>query len=752
MSGVLYHFFLVACFVSIVKTDPKIEKVTQRQANFTHTITTLSEARSLLAATSSGDLVIFGGGINGTETSDRVDIFNVTSGSWKTATLSIPCSVTTATSSGNLIFFGGDRNKRLGYCNRVDIYNISNATWRTATLSQPRLNFVVTSVRNLVLFAGGFVYPTGPSNVIDIYNVTNDTWTNATLSVGRYFFPATSVDNRYVLLAGGWVYGSKVTNVVDIFDSLHGKWLTATLSKARGDLSATSLGNLAFLGGGNNGSSPFNVVDIFNSSTLTWSTATLSQARYYIAAASVGDIVAFGGGWTGSAHSAVVDMYNVTSNSWFIAHLNQSRFYLAATSAINKIFFGGGYNNWYFFDMVDIFCFGENCQLPPPLPPSLSGSTSPTSQILTEGPIPQSISSLTPLVADQSPFHQMSDLSFKVIFAFVVGIVSLLLTMGLTLFVILFTKQRKEKTNEENSTNDDQKQALLDDVYQALNTQIRTYFPIAQTEQSALNTEIANKYAIPFEEIAIQKELGNGSYGRVCLGLWNGAPVALKFCKEREKLDDFWKEFNLVMKLPPHPNVVQAFGISRDGPQPVLIMEYCAGGSLDRLLYECDDKTLNETEKIELVKGIARGMLHLHNHNIIHRDLAARNILLSSTGTAKITDFGMSRVLQRDEEGKTNTNVGPIRWMAPESLANLTYSKKSDVWSFGILVYEIVAQCEPHADVDRLDVGPLIRDQCLTPTIPRDCPLLLRKLMQMCWNKEPHQRPSFKEICRILES
>jgi hypothetical protein len=134
MSGVLYHFFLVACFVSIVKTDPKIEKVTQHQANFTHTITTLSEARSLLAATSSGDLVIFGGGINGTETSDRVDIFNVTSGSWKTATLSIPCSVTTATSSGNLIFFGGDRNKRLGYCNRVDIYNISNATWRTALL------------------------------------------------------------------------------------------------------------------------------------------------------------------------------------------------------------------------------------------------------------------------------------------------------------------------------------------------------------------------------------------------------------------------------------------------------------------------------------------------------------------------------------------------------------------------------------------------------------------------------------------
>jgi serine/threonine protein kinase len=92
----------------------------------------------------------------------------------------------------------------------------------------------------------------------------------------------------------------------------------------------------------------------------------------------------------------------------------------------------------------------------------------------------------------------------------------------------------------------------------------------------------------------------------------------------------------------------------------------------------------NITDNI-FVKGIAAGMLHLHNHNIIHRDLAARNILLSGTGDPKISDFGMSRILQKEEEGKTKTNIGPIRWMAPESLANQTYSKKSDVWSFGIV-------------------------------------------------------------------
>jgi serine/threonine protein kinase len=103
---------------------------------------------------------------------------------------------------------------------------------------------------------------------------------------------------------------------------------------------------------------------------------------------------------------------------------------------------------------------------------------------------------------------------------------------------------------------------------------------------------------------------------------------------------------------------------------------------LDRLLFGGDQPLDN---KVNLVKGIARGMRHLHRHNIIHRDLAARNILLSSVGEPKISDFGMSRVLQQENEGQTVTNIGPIRWMAPESLANRVYSKKSDVWTFGIV-------------------------------------------------------------------
>jgi len=112
----------------------------------------------------------------------------------------------------------------------------------------------------------------------------------------------------------------------------------------------------------------------------------------------------------------------------------------------------------------------------------------------------------------------------------------------------------------------------------------------------------------------------------------------------------------------------------------------------------------------------------------------------------------MSRVLQQDIEGKTFNVIGPIRWMAPESIEQQVYSKKSDVWMFGILVYEIVAQREPHTDVDPKTILVLIRDNGLTPKIPKECPSRLRELMEMCWKKHPDQRPTFEEICAFLES
>jgi serine/threonine protein kinase len=218
------------------------------------------------------------------------------------------------------------------------------------------------------------------------------------------------------------------------------------------------------------------------------------------------------------------------------------------------------------------------------------------------------------------------------------------------------------------------------------------------------------------------------------------------------------REANLMITLPPHPNVVRMYGVSIDGTQPIIVMEYCAGGSLDKVLYDTQEH-ISDEQKIRWVHEIALGMRHLHKHNIVHRDLAARNILLSHPNLhiarLKISDFGVSRVLQQEIESKTQCRSRPICWMAPESIERQVNSKKSDVWMFGVLVSEIVARREPHSDRDPFEVLVEIRDKFLTTEIPSACSQKLRELMHMCWKRQPEQRPTLKlfvKCCKIESS
>jgi len=778
-----------------------IQSVAQ-QLNIAQTATTLSQKRYALAATSSDELVFFGGGYTSTGVSNRVDICNATSGNWATATLSLPRGELAAASSGTLVFFAGGWDGSSTYYDRVDICHASNGSWSTATLSQARGFLAGVSVGSLVLFGGGG-NNIGMTDVVDIYNVPNNTWTTTTLSQGRQYLVSTSVINRYALFAGG-INSSGASSVVDIYDSWTGVWNTATLSQARTFLAAASLSSLALFGGGQEGSSFFQIVDIFNLTSKAQNTATLSQSRSYLAAAAIGDIVAFGGGTPdGFSSTPLVDLYNVTSNSWFTASLSQGRYWLAATSSSNQIFFGGGEpSQTASSNTVDVFCININCSfsiLSPASPPPSSSVTSPSSSTSVVPLSPQSYSpsslptfmpytsplslpssnsstlpsTPTPLLSPNSKSSNSSVTSTTgpittvntsppeaLLIGIVIGIIILLIVIGIILFLILFFKKRKQKKKRQQLSVNESSHMRLPSKLDSGSTQ---YAPIATvrrepSENKARAVELQprpelegfNGHQIPFGDIEVERELGTGSYGKVHLGRWNNAPVALKFCKKKEKIYDFLKEAQLLINLPPHPNVVQVYGMSIDGVEPVLVMEYCAGGSLENLLCS-SGQHLTEQEKLDLVKGIARGVLHLHNNNIVHRDLAARNILLSETRIPKISDFGMSRILAReDEEGHTNTEFGPIRWMAPESIANKVYSQKSDVWSFGIVVWEIVAESLPYQDEDLVDVLVQIRDKARTPKIPEECPPLLRELMELCWKRQPEERPTLKEISQML--
>jgi predicted Ser/Thr protein kinase len=263
---------------------------------------------------------------------------------------------------------------------------------------------------------------------------------------------------------------------------------------------------------------------------------------------------------------------------------------------------------------------------------------------------------------------------------------------------------------------------------------------------------IDDRLKIPYKSLVFKKEIGAGSYGKVYVGEWKGTPVAIKVSSSVSDMDGFFDEARITVGLQQHPNVVQTFGVSLDGQLPCIVLELCEGGSLDNRLFD-SDVTMTQQQKIALIKGIARGLYHLHTNNIVHRDLAARNVLLNKSGTPKISDFGMSRVLKSEaEKGKTKTNYGPIRWMAPESLRDLQYSTKSDVWSFGIVVYEIISRNEPHIDVDPLEVAVKIKNEAYHPSLPSNVPEVLRELMLSCWQPDPDNRPSMEQLCNRLNS
>jgi len=634
LTAYLIFFFLEALFAGAFFFDETtLFKcfIEAQLVNVSHTTATLSVARGGLAATSSGELVFFGGGYNGGlqyMPSNQVDICNVTSGIWTTATLSVPRAELAATSSGYLVFFAGGWNSNYGfpvYYNRVDIYNISNGSWSTATLSQARIQLAAASVGNFVLFGGGY-NSSSPFNAVDIYYVASNMWTIATLSQARYFLSATSVANRYAIFAGGYD-GAAASNVVDVFDSQSGMWSTATLSEARCLLAAASLGNLAFFGGGLSGlyGPGVNIVDIFNLTAQSWSTATLSYARGDFAASATADIVVFGGGTTNRITSlSFVDIYVATSNVWLTTNLSQTCAYLSSTASTNKIFFGGGWHDAVTYCyIVDIFEAYSQSLLSPQL---------------------------------QSPSSSNSQISVIDIVGIVIGIVALLIVSGLILLAILFLKQikRRRQTFVQSTPSDKEKQNAT-----VLNEYGNQHFSVNaivakqsnQNELTLVTETILLQPGIKFSELIVEKELGEGSYGHVYLGKWHAASVALKFCKQRGKMEEFMNEIKLMTNLPPHPNIIHVYGVSLDGPQPVIVMEYCGGGSLDKLLFD-SNMMLNDDQKIQLVHGIAVGMLHLHRHNIVHRDLAARNILLTSSLVPKISDFGLSRILAKTNEGR----------------------------------------------------------------------------------------------------
>ncbi|KAG8385102.1 hypothetical protein BUALT_Bualt03G0006500 [Buddleja alternifolia] len=262
------------------------------------------------------------------------------------------------------------------------------------------------------------------------------------------------------------------------------------------------------------------------------------------------------------------------------------------------------------------------------------------------------------------------------------------------------------------------------------------------------------------------RELGSGTYGTVYHGKWRGTDVAIKRIKkscfmgrssEQEKLTaEFWHEAEILSKLH-HPNVVAFYGVVQDGPGGTLatVTEYMVNGSLRHALIS-KERHLDRRKRIIIAMDAAFGMEYLHSRNIVHFDLKCDNLLVNLKDTSrpicKVGDFGLSKI-------KRNTLVtggvrGTLPWMAPELLngSSSKVSEKVDVFSFGIVLWEILTGEEPYANMHYGAIIGGIVNNTLRPPVPSFCDAEWRLLMEQCWAPDPLARPCFTEIATRLRT
>ncbi|KAG8447193.1 hypothetical protein GDO86_014600, partial [Hymenochirus boettgeri] len=199
----------------------------------------------------------------------------------------------------------------------------------------------------------------------------------------------------------------------------------------------------------------------------------------------------------------------------------------------------------------------------------------------------------------------------------------------------------------------------------------------------------------PREEFTLLKKLGEGYFGEVWEGLWNNKDkVAIKTFKQAHiNESDFEKEISTLKNLC-HRNLIQLYAVCSLGEPVYIVTELMSKGSLREFLHGQEGKTLTVAQFLMIICQVADGMAYLENKHVVHRDLAARNVLVDDNLVCKIADFGLARLMKDDFYSLQNSRTIPIKWTAPEALTQGKYSTKSDVWSFGILMYEVFTFAE----------------------------------------------------------
>ncbi|KAF3796070.1 Serine/threonine-protein kinase [Nymphaea thermarum] len=289
------------------------------------------------------------------------------------------------------------------------------------------------------------------------------------------------------------------------------------------------------------------------------------------------------------------------------------------------------------------------------------------------------------------------------------------------------------------------------------------------------------EWEIDLSKLDVKNVIAHGTYGTVYRGVYDGQDVAVKLLDwgedglsneaETAALRASFKQEVAVWHKLDHPNVTKFVGASMGTSELKIparsssnnfhetiparaccvVVEYLPAGTLKQYLIKNRRRKLAFKVVIQIALDLSRGLSYLHSRKIVHRDVKTENMLLDSSRTLKIADFGVARVEAQNPKDMTG-ETGTLGYMAPEVLNGKPYNRKCDVYSFGICLWEIYCCEMPYPDLSFAEVSSAVVRQNLRPEVPRCCPNSLATIMKKCWDANPDKRPDMDEVVRMLEA
>ncbi|KAG6424609.1 hypothetical protein SASPL_115027 [Salvia splendens] len=261
--------------------------------------------------------------------------------------------------------------------------------------------------------------------------------------------------------------------------------------------------------------------------------------------------------------------------------------------------------------------------------------------------------------------------------------------------------------------------------------------------------------------LKFESKIASGSYGDLYKGTFCSQEVAIKIIKTERLNMELQKEFAQevyimrfvvvhlwIHRKVRHKNVVQFIGACTRPPKLCIVTEYMSGGSVYDYLHK-QRGTFKLPALLKVAIDVSKGMSYLHQNNIIHRDLKAANLLMDENEVVKVADFGVARVIS--QSGVMTAETGTYRWMAPEVIEHKPYDHKADVFSFGVVLWELLTGKIPYEYLTPLQAAVGVVQKGLRPTIPKNTHPKLAELLERCWLQDPASRPDFSEVMEISQ-